>query len=173
MAGVVECERYALEYLARLAHVDRHHVRHESVHILLLVERLEEVLALRAALLVHVLEVAPLEEAGVLQQHGAEIDRGLPCEHLAVEAMAHKLRQVAGVVDVRMRKNHRVDLRGIHRHVAVLLERLLAVALVKAAVEKNALAVGLHEMHGAGGRLRSAVERDLHGLSLLPCLWLK
>ena len=81
--------------------------------------------------------------------------------------MAHELGQVAGVVDVRVGEDHRVELRRIEREIAVLLERLLAVTLVESAIQQNALAVRLHEMHRTRGRLRRTVERDLHCASPL------
>ena len=68
------------------------------------------------------------------------------------------------MVDVRMREDHIVDLRRIDRKVPVLLERLLAVALIKAAVKKYALPVSLDEMHRTRRRLRRTVECYLHHL---------
>ena len=63
VAGIAELERDARENLAtRVERHGRHH-RHESVDVLLGVQRLEEMLALLAALLVDVLQVALLKEA--------------------------------------------------------------------------------------------------------------
>ena len=131
---VEERERDALEYLARLVQVERLEERDQRVDVLLRVERLEQVLALRAALLVHVLEVAHLQEAAVAQHHVDEVDRGRARIDLAAEPAPHELRQVARMVDVGVREDHRVDGRGVHRHVPVPLERLFAVPLVEPAV---------------------------------------
>jgi len=66
------------------------------------------------------------------------------------------------VVDVRMREDDVVDRLGIDRQRAVLLERLLAVALVEPAVEQDPLAVRLDEMHRSRRGLRRSVESDSH-----------
>ena len=135
MAGVEELERDSAADLARLVHVRRDEQLHERVHVALVVERLERLLALLAALLVDVFEVALLQEARVAQHDVAEVGRGLPREHAAAEALPDELRQVAAVVDVRVREYNVVDFRGIDGKVPVLLERLLAVALVEPAVK--------------------------------------
>ena len=95
VARVEERERDALEYLERLVQVERHQKRQERLDVLLRVQRLEEVLALRAALLVHVLEVAHLQETAVAQHHVDEVDRRRTCVHLAAEPAPHELGQVA------------------------------------------------------------------------------
>ena len=166
--GVEELERDAAAYLPRLVHVRRHEELHERVHVALLVERLEELLPLLAAALVDVLEVALLQEAGVAQHNVAEVGGRLAREDAPPEALPHELRQVPGVVYVGVREDHVVDLGGIDREVPVLLEGLLAVALVESAVEQYALPVRLDEVHGARGRLRRAVECYSHGICIIP-----
>ncbi len=59
------------------------------------------------------------------------------------EALAHQLRQQAAMVDMRVRQQHRVDLRGIEREVAVvqLLQGLRA--LEHAAIDQETAALGV------------------------------
>ena len=126
--------------------------------------------------LVYVLQVALLQEARVSQHDVAELRRRLPREDAPAEALAHELRQVAGVVDVRVGEDHVVDLRGIDWEVPVLFERLLAVVLVQPAVEQYPLAVRFYKMHGAGRRLRRSVESYSHAMIIpkfTPCGYCK
>ena len=147
----------------------RRHQLHQRIDVRLVVKLLEEFLALRLALLVHVLHVTPLEEAGVAEHYVAEVDGLASREDPSAKARLHELRQVAGVVDVRVGEDHVVDGLRIDRQVAVLLERLLAMPLVESAVKQDALSARLDEVHGSGRRSGSAKKRDLHG-RLLSCL---
>ena len=162
VARVEELERDAAADLARLVQVRRHEELHARVYVALLVQRLEELLALLAALLVHVLEVALLQEARVAQHDVAQVRRRLAREDAPREALPHELREVARMVDVRMREDHVVDRLGVDREVTVLLERLLAVPLVEPAVEQDPLAVGLDEVHRPRRRLCRSVEGNFH-----------
>ena len=147
MAGVEELERHAAAYLARLVHVGRHKQLHQRVDVMFVVQRLEELLAFPAAPFVDVFEVALLQEARVPQHYVAEVRRGLTREHPAPEALPDKLRQVPGMVDVRVRQYHIVYLGSVNRKVAVLLKGLLAMALIETALEEYPLAVRLEKMH--------------------------
>ena len=162
VACVEELKRDAARDLARLVHVRRDEELHERVDVGLLVQRLEELLPFLAALLVDVVEVALLQEARVAQHDVAEVRRRLAREDAPGEALPHELRKVPRVVDVRMGENDVVDRLRIDREVSVLLERLLAVPLVEPAVEQDALAVRLDEMHGPRRRLSRSVESDFH-----------
>ena len=165
--GVEELESHAPAYLPRLVHVRRLEEMHQRVHVGLFVQRLEELLALPAALLVHILEIALLEKARIAKHDVAKLCSGLSREDAAPEALPDKLRQVAGMVYVRVREYDVVYGRRVHRKVAVLLERLLAMSLVQSAVEEDPLSVRLDEMHRPRGRLRGSIERYSHRSSTL------
>ena len=94
MARVEELQRDAAADLSRLVHVRRHEELHQRLDVALLVERLEELLALLAALLVDVLEVALLQEARVAEHDVAEVRRRLTREDASSKALSDKLREV-------------------------------------------------------------------------------
>ena len=79
----------------RLVKVKRREERKQSLNVLFRVQRLEQPLALCAALLVHVLKVSLLQPAAIAQHHLYEIDSGGTRVHLTSEPAPHKLRQVA------------------------------------------------------------------------------
>ncbi len=60
------------------------------------------------------------------------------------------------MVDVRVRQNHRIDRLRIEREGEVALVGQLTRALKESAVEQNAPAVDLQEVHGACNGTRSA-----------------
>ena len=68
----------------------------------------------------------------------------------------------AGVVDVGVAEHDRVDALGVEREAGVLLVGLGALALEEAAVEEDALAGGLEEVHRAGDFAGGAPEGDAH-----------
>jgi hypothetical protein len=103
-----------------------------------------------------------LEVGGVGQHGAAEVGRrGRGVDRIVV-AIAHETRQVAAVIDVRVREDHRVDrLRG-KRELAVTFEGLFAMALVEPAVEQIPLLVQLELVHRAGDGLSGAAEGETH-----------
>ena len=83
-------------------------------------------------------------DVGRIPQHGAaQIDSGGRSVNGAAEAAFHQVRQIAAVVDMRMREDHRGD--GCRRHgqVAVPRFRILAPTLISAEIEQIAIAVRL------------------------------
>ena len=112
--------------------------------------------------LVQKLRVFFLDVSGVAQHPVAEVDRRRSRVNRAVEAVLHQRGQVAAVVDVGVRKDHRIDRRAGHRQVAILCVRLLAPPLVEPAIERVSPTARFHQMHRAGDRPRRAPECDLH-----------
>ena len=165
---VEELERYAARYLAWLVHVGRHEELHQGVDVAFFVERLEELLAVALPLLVYVFQVALLQKARIAQHHVAQLRGGLAGEHAAPEALPHQLGQVARVVYVRMGQYHIVYSLRIYRQVAVLLERFLAMALIKPAVEQYPFPVRLYEMHRSRSGLRRTIESYSHTCIIPP-----
>ena len=140
---VEEFKRDSRGDFARRVQMNRREELHEDVHVAFVIEWLKQVLAITPALLVHVFEVALLEKARISEENVAKFHGGLPREHAPAESLADELRQIAGVVDVGVRKNHVVNRFRIDRQIAVLFERLLAATLIESAVEKYALPIGL------------------------------
>ena len=149
---------------ARRVQMDRNEKLHEDIYITFAIEWLKQVLAITPALLVHVFEVALLEKARISEENVAKFHGGLPREHAPAESLADELRQIAGVVDVGVRKNHVVNRFRIDRQIAVLFERLLAATLIESAVEKYALSIGLDEVHRASCGVSCSVECYLHAV---------
>ncbi len=168
VAGVEEFERDAGGNFARRMEMRWDEKLHEGVDIRLFVEGLKKFFAFAFALLVDVFEVALLEEAGVAQHDVAKFGGGLAGEDAAAEALAHELREVAGVVDVRMREDDVVDCFGVDWEVSIFFESFLAVALEEAAIEEDTFTVGFEEVHRARCRLCRAVECEFHDEDIIP-----
>ena len=166
MTGVEKFKRKAGCDFARLMHMQRREKLHKRSHVGFVVERLEEILAVAAALFVDVIKVALLEKARVAQEHFTELGRSVACENAPAEALPHKLWKVAGMIDMRVRQNDEIYRLRVNGKIAVLFERRLSAALVKTAVEKDAFAIGFDEMHRACCCMRCAEKRDFHATIL-------
>jgi hypothetical protein len=162
MTGIEEFERDSRGYFARSVQMNRDEKLHENIHVALVIERLKEVLAVSSALFVYVFKVAFLEEARVSKKDVAKFHCGLPREHSPAESLTDELRQIAGVIDVGMRKNDVVNRFSVDWQIAVLFERFLAAALIETAVEKYTFPIGFDKMHRACGGVGCAVECYLH-----------
>ena len=103
---------------------------HGRDHVLLGVERFEEDLVLGAALLaVDVFDVALLDGGAVHQHRRAQVAGGGGGVDVAAEAVLHQAGNGAGVVDMGVGEDHRVDGGGVAEILAVARKRLLAAAL--------------------------------------------
>ena len=91
-------------------------------------------LALALALFVDVLKIALLKKARISKKNIAKLHRRLTGEDAPPKALAHKLRQVSRMVDVGVGKDYIIDRLRIDREIAVFLEGLFTMALVKTAV---------------------------------------
>ena len=166
VSRIVERERQPWCDLGGRRQMNRRHQLHQTVDILFVVKLLKKPLALGPALLVNIFDVTPLQEAGVAQQNIAKINRLAAGEHASPEPMLHQLRKIAGMVDMGMGKDHEIDGLCINGEIAVLLEGLLAVALIKAAIEKNPLSTGFNKVHGTGCCTSGSKKCDFHILFL-------
>ena len=77
------------------------------------------------------------------------------------------------MVDVRVRKDHGVDVSGGERQLAVALPCFLAAAVVGAAIEKILVILHGQVMHGASNGLGGAPESKFHPLHDTPGLHMK
>jgi hypothetical protein len=62
-----------------------------------------------------------------------------------------------------MREDHRVDSGGIEREMAVGLARLVAPAVIDAAIEKDGPAANEHDVHRTGDRPGGSIKLKVHG----------
>ena len=77
-----------------------------------------------------------------IHQHDIrQVRRGMRGVDRPVVAVLHQAGQVAAVVDVRVREDHRVQLPRLERQLAVALERLLAPSLVQPAFQQHLITV--------------------------------
>lgn len=103
----------------------------------------------------------------IREHDGAEITGGMSTEDAPAESLIavslHKRREVAGVVDMCMRENDRIQIADVERKLAIDLICLLPPSLVQPAVEQNAIAgFGCNQMHGAGHGASSPEELNDH-----------
>ena len=159
VAGVVERERDAREDLRGVLIGHAHHrFRHrravfrgvQRLGLRVLVDPLEE------------LPVLLLDEPGVGQHDGAQVLGGAGAVDGAAVAALAENGQPAGVVDVRVGQHDGVHVGRREREVLVLLARLLAAALEHAAVEQDALAGRLEQVHRARDLAGRAEKRQAH-----------
>ena len=74
----------------------------------------------------------------------------------------YQRRQIAGMVNMRVREHDRLHVLRAHGQLTVDLSRLLSSPLIGTAIKKKSLATRCHFVHGAGHRLGRAPEGDLH-----------
>ena len=77
------------------------------------VDRLDRLAAAPAVAAIEVVDLHLLHMAGIRQHHGAQVDGRRGGMDLPAKALLHQLRQQAGMVDMRVRQQHRVDLARI------------------------------------------------------------
>ena len=147
VAGVEELEGDAGRDFAWRMEMRWDEELHEGIDVRFFVKGLKEFLAFAFALLVDIFEVALLEETRIAQHNIAKFSCRLTREDTTAEALAHKLRQITRVVDMRMGEDDVVDRFGINGEVAILLEGFLAMTLEETAIEEDTLAVGFEEVH--------------------------
>ena len=103
---------------------------------------------------------------GIDQHDVAQVGGGLGGVDRAAEAGFDQAGQVAAVIDVGVREDHRIDIRRLEAEAAVALVGLGARALVQPAVEQDGVPVDLEQVLGAGDSLGGAVEVDFHACLL-------
>ena len=138
---------------------DRLEAEERAEHVLRVVQRLDPRLV-ATALAVEVRGVFGLDLRGVAEHHGGERPRGRRAEDRPGEAAADEVRQVTAVVDVRVAQDHRVDVFGAEREVAVAADALGAPPLEQPAVEQHRLAVDVELVHRPGDRAGGAAKGD-------------
>ena len=109
-----------------------------------------------------------LQVAAVGQQNRAQVARARAGIHRAMKAALGQQRQVAAVVQVRVREQHGVDVARRHRQRTAVAQAQLLVALKQAAVHQHVDALVAYQKFGAGDRVRAAQKADLHAHSA-PC----
>ena len=118
--------------------------------------------ALTVALVLE-LGIGLLDEAGVGQHDGAEIDGGRGAMDFLVEAVLHKFRNEPDVIDVAVGKQHGIEACWIKRKIAPVQFALGSGPLEHAAIDENLCLIGLQEIAGAGDGPRGTAEFESDG----------
>ena len=139
----------------------RTHLRHRILDVVARVQR-QGFWFSRLALSIGALGVVFRQRGGVEQHDRHQLGGGLLGEDRAAETARHQLRDAADVVDVRVAGHQRIDRLGIEREGFEVRRLHLAAALLHAAIEQDALAGGLDQVHGSGHLPGGAVEMDAH-----------
>ena len=108
------------------------------------------------------IRIAFLDVRRIAQHPIAKVDGGRGGVDRAGESVLDHRRQIAAVVDMRVRKDDGVDGGSVEGQMAVLLVRLFAPALIETAIEQNPLAAGLYQVHGPGDSPGGAPKRYFH-----------
>jgi hypothetical protein len=142
-------------------------VRHESLQRALDVHRTVERLAPRAGVVaIDVLHVLRHQMGAVREHHLAQVRGRGGGVNRAREPLRDQRRQVADVVEMRVRDHHRVERRRLFPERAVHPFRFVTPALVEAAIEQPARVAEAQPVagtgDGAGGALEADGERDGH-----------
>ncbi len=103
-----------------------------------------------------------LQERRIGEHRQAQIDGGGRGVDRALKSVLDQARQIAAVVDVRVREDDGVDRGRRKRKLAVARERLLAASLIETTVEQILPAAGLDMMHRPGDGLVGAPESEFH-----------
>ena len=98
----------------------------------------------------------------VRQHDAAEVARRRRRVDVAGETAPAQMRQVAAVIDVGVRQQHRVDLLRIKGKLPVALQRLGASPLVEPAVEQQPRAIDFNEVLRSRRRAGRAAKGDFH-----------
>ena len=160
---VVVADLDALGQRPRLAVAVRHEALERRHDVGRPVERAPRRLPLRLRPPIDVLEVTLHQEGAVREQRPRQVPgRGGQVDG-AAETLAHQRRQVAGVVEVRVRHHHRLQVAGREGEAAVDAVRLVAVPLEQAAVEQPVVGAEAQAVTRAGHRLRGALEGEGEG----------
>ena len=101
-----------------------------------------------------------LNVRGVGQDERAQIARARRAEDAAAKSAADQPRQIAAVIEMRVREDHRVDALGIDRQRRPVAEPQLLQALKETAVDEHAVAAEVEQMFGAGDGAGGAEERQ-------------
>ena len=146
MAGIHQGQGHARQELLRAVVGAAHKLAHRLYHVFLGVEWFKQIFALRPAFLVGVLNVTLLDMGAVLQHHGAQIARGRGGNDIAPEAALHQAGNVAGMINVGMGEDERINRGSVKGRLPVALKGFLALTLKEAAIQQNTVSVHFDQM---------------------------
>ena len=165
MAGIAQRDVHAGQDRRALVVGQRLHLAQRRVHVLGGKQRLRFRFA-PTAVTVGALGLGFGQRGRVQQHDGQQLGAGaLGVDGPAIPALDQQ-RHPAHMVDVGVAQHHGVQRAGIEGKGVFVARFGFAAALDQAAVQQDAPAGGLDQVHGPGDLARRAVEMDLHGNSL-------
>ena len=93
------------------------------------------------SLAVEIVDVAHLDPGRILKHDGAEVTRGECRVDGPLKALPYEIREVATMIDVRVRQHDSVDFRWLESEVLVSFVGVLTPALVEPAIEQDLLSI--------------------------------
>ena len=159
--GRREARRRAAAERHGLAELDAADLLQRLARIVLGVER-QRGLVLRFPVPVEICRLLLLQVARIREQDRGEVACGLGAPEPAAESAPREPREVAAVVDVRVRKQHCVDPPRVDRGRRPIAQPQLLVALEQPAVDEQRAPARLDEILRAGHRAGRAEKRDPH-----------
>jgi len=162
VAGVAECDVHAVQHGEGLFVAVRDELFHGLLGVRNAVERLDGRLMFFCAPFGDEERVLLLNVRGVNEHDAAKVARGISAMDGAIVTLLDEIRQVAGVVNVRVAQDDGVNLVRVEGKAAVAVRGCFAMALIQTTFEQQTFAVDLDEIHGAGGGARRAEEVEFH-----------
>ncbi len=155
VAGVAEPQPQLGRRLQPFVIRDRLEQPAHLADVLLVVQRLDERIAGRLVL-AEITGVFGLDLRGVAEHDGRDVGRGLGAVDRPAKARLPQSRKVAAMVDVRVRKDHRVERLRLAMKALVPDPRLGTMPLKEPAVEQQTQILRLQQMLAAGDLARGA-----------------
>ncbi len=103
-----------------------------------------------------------LQVGRIRQQNLAQGLGGLAAIDLAAETVLDQQRQIAGMVDMRVRQHNGIDGRRVYRQFRPVLQTQLLQTLKQSAINQHMLVVAGDQVLGAGNGTGRAEECDFH-----------
>ena len=130
-------------------HVVPNHAKmgHGRQGIFLGVDGLQRRFILFSALFIKIFDIIFLDVSRVAQHDIRQIDRGVGGVNFTFETLLDQVGNVATMVDVGMRENHRVNFRGIKGEVQIREVGLFAPALKSATFQQKFFATVFNQRH--------------------------
>ena len=166
VAGVVERQVHAGEDLAGLGVGDALEPLDDPLDVGQVEQGLDR--AVLAVAQVAVARILALDPGAVAEHDAEDVGRGVGGQDRPVVAGPDQAGEAADVVVVGVRDDHRVEVAGVERELAVRAVRVHPVGVEQAAIEQDPRPADLHQVGAARHLLRRAMERDAQPIILPP-----
>ena len=160
MAGYAEGGRHVLCHADRLVKIRRHELAEGFFGIRLIIQR-QGGLVPGIAIPVGPLGFPFLQVGTVRQENAAEVKGGVGAMDRAFEALLDQHGQIAGMIDMRVGQDDRVNGSRVYRQRLPVAQAQLLVALEQAAIDQDARLACVDQVFRSGDGADAAKELDL------------